>query len=70
MPVFCLHRVFMPIDKVMVLGFLLGIMSLNACTVINKPDSRLSFGAHVFIINEPADHIYQAVPVLELDFKI
>jgi hypothetical protein len=67
LPVFRLHRLFMPAGKVLVFGFLLGILS--ACTVLNQPDSSLSLHARLETLNDHTEHIYQTFPVISLELQ-
>jgi hypothetical protein len=53
--------------KALVLGFLFGFLS--ACTIINQPDSGLSFRARIETLSEPTQNIYQTFPVISLELQ-
>ena len=67
LPVFRLHCIFNLTVTTLVSCFLFSFLA--SCTVLNQPESRLSFGARIETINEPTQNIYQNYPVIELDYK-
>jgi hypothetical protein len=67
LPVFGVYRVFMSANKALVSGFLFGVLS--ACTVSHFPGNNLSLNVRVATINEPAQNMVAAFPVLSLELR-